>query len=462
MQTAKRRQGLFQRSCLAALLLGWAGLASGQFDSGSDGSDGALAPVEDLVIDMADHPDGIYQYESVNVPEGVTVSFIPNEENTPVTWLIQTTCVIEGTVTVAGANNQTFIGGEGGPGGYKGGNGAPFNVDSDPGPGLGPGGAKVLPGEARNGGGGAYASMASFNSASYHPSGDIYGSIFLLPLIGGSGGGGGGRTNGLGGGGGGGAILIAANESITVNGTLTARGGNGGTGGFPMRGGGGSGGAIRLATPNIIGTGTVTAAGGSGGDSGNNGGNGRVRLEGRLTSFTGTTLGAATAAGGAGILMLPDNLEPDLAITSVAGIAAPSNPTGDLSNPDILIPITTENPMEVIVDCQDLLPGTDVTVTAQPEFGAVVSAVGDAEGSFESSTATISLEVPAGVGVITATAVNGVGAGEEMASRLSPGRTGLASNGEPFVRIETSAVYGGSSQTVLVTASGLRLPLPKG
>ena len=462
MNTMDRNRLACARSCLAALILGWAGLAQGQFDTGSDGSDGVFSPQSDIVIDMTDHPDGVYQYESVNIPEGVTVSFTRNAENTPVTWLVQTTCVIDGTVSVNGMSSSNFLGGEGGPGGFNGGNGAPFNVDSDPGPGQGPGGALVVSGESRGGGGGSYGGLGGGTSSSFHPRGPQYGSIFLLPLIGGSGGGGGGRTNGPGGGGGGGAILIAASTSITVNGLITAKGGNHRDTGFPNRSGGGSGGAIRLATPNIIGTGMIDASGGTG--SGGEGGNGRVRLEGRLTSYTGTVLGAATAAGGAGILILPDNLQPDLAITSVAGIAAPPNPTGDLANPDILIPITETNPMEIIVACQDLLPGTDVVVTARPEFGAVVSAMGDAEGTFDDSTATVLLDVPAGVGLITAQAVNGVGAekSEEVASRQSPGVTGMASNGERFVRVEMNATYGGRSETVLITESGLRLPLPRG
>jgi len=67
---------------LVPLLLPLTGFA--QVNSGSDGHDGALNPTSDLVIDMADHPDGIYHYTSVNIPAGVTVSFIPNAGNKPV------------------------------------------------------------------------------------------------------------------------------------------------------------------------------------------------------------------------------------------------------------------------------------------------------------------------------------------------------------------------------------------
>lgn len=68
---------------LAALLLPLT--ASAQVNSGSNGSDGAFNPTTNIVIiNMADHPDGIYQYTSVNISNFVNVSFIPNANNTPV------------------------------------------------------------------------------------------------------------------------------------------------------------------------------------------------------------------------------------------------------------------------------------------------------------------------------------------------------------------------------------------
>ena len=58
--------------------------ASAQVNSGSNGSDGELNPTSNLVIDMANRPDGIYHYTSVNIPSDVTVTFIPNAGNRPV------------------------------------------------------------------------------------------------------------------------------------------------------------------------------------------------------------------------------------------------------------------------------------------------------------------------------------------------------------------------------------------
>ncbi len=56
-----------------------------QVNSGSNGSDGALNPAPDgtFIINMADHPNGVYHYTSVTISGGVTVTFIPNTNNTP-------------------------------------------------------------------------------------------------------------------------------------------------------------------------------------------------------------------------------------------------------------------------------------------------------------------------------------------------------------------------------------------
>jgi hypothetical protein len=132
----------------AALALLVADLATAQMNSGSNGSDGALNPTSNVVIDMADHPDGIYHYTSVNTPAGVEVSFIPNTGNTPVVWLVQGDCPILGYVRSDGGQPSVTIGGKGGPGGFRGGFLSP-----------------TLP----------------------TPPGEVYGNNFLAPLVGGSG-----------------------------------------------------------------------------------------------------------------------------------------------------------------------------------------------------------------------------------------------------------------------------------
>src|SRR4051794_28493051 len=98
-----------------------------QINAGSNGSDGAFNPAASIVIDMADHPNGTYQFTSVNISNGVTVTFIPNANNTPVIWLVQSNVVINGTIDVSGhtpgASPTNVIGSAGGPGGFRGGSG---------------------------------------------------------------------------------------------------------------------------------------------------------------------------------------------------------------------------------------------------------------------------------------------------------------------------------------------------
>src|ERR1039458_5743288 len=102
MVRTRERKSMKQKllQAMIAVLLG-AG-ASAQVNSGSNGSDGAFNPTSSTNIDMADHPNGIYQYTSVNIPTNVTVTFIPNANNTPVVWLVQSSAVINGNISVNG------------------------------------------------------------------------------------------------------------------------------------------------------------------------------------------------------------------------------------------------------------------------------------------------------------------------------------------------------------------------
>lgn len=460
----------------ALALLGPMAPAAAQvvFDTGSDGSDGVLNPETDLVIDMADHPDGIYQYERVLIPAGVTVTFLRNAQNAPVTWLVQESCVIEGTVDVSGKGTYSIAGGEGGPGGYDGGQGI-ASLARPASPGYGPGGGKVNVGaSAGQGGAGSYA--ASGTSGFSHPPGDVYGNRFLLPLLGGSGGKGGGNGTGTlanqnGGGGGGGAILIAAGEEIVVNGVIRA---NGGSANGPGAGSG-SGGGIRLVALEVRGSGSLEATGGPN-FGGNGGGLGYIRIEGRFSEFSGSVSGAASGAASTssapGILVLPEGVLPALTIASIAGVAVPPNPTGSLAVPDVDIPLSAANPVDVVVQASNLEPGQQVTVRAIPEAGALSEGAAATEGTVEASTATVSLNLPSGIGVVFARATNAVApakAAEAASGTADPAgkttaisyrQTGLAPNGERFVTRETTSYLGGGQEIVFITESGARFPLP--
>ena len=167
-------------------------ICSAQVNSGSNGSDGALDfssinYTTNIVINMDDHPNGIYQYTYVIIPANVTVSFVPNANNASVYWLVQGNVIINGVVDVSGQNANGLVIGFGGPGGGAGGAGG-----SDPSSGQGLGGGNA----GGVGGGGSFGSsgiggvslLFSYFSGS---AGQIYGNSFLVPLIGGSGGGGG-------------------------------------------------------------------------------------------------------------------------------------------------------------------------------------------------------------------------------------------------------------------------------
>ena len=254
---------------MAVLFLA-AGLAQAQpfttnFTSGSTGNV-PLIVNGNVTNDLP--PDGILHYSTITINPGATLRFNPNALNTPVYLLARSNVLINGTIDVSGKPSNARIPGDGGPGGFRGGYGAP--VETPPvrgGDGKGPAGGI---------GGGSFANGGHGNFP--------YGNALCTPLVGGSGGGGGGpytSNQGEGGGGGGGAILIASGNWITNNGIVQALGGLAPTGGIPPnRGGSGSGGAIRLVAPLVSGSGNGSLNV-SGANLGNQGFSpaGRVRID---------------------------------------------------------------------------------------------------------------------------------------------------------------------------------------
>ena len=357
-----------------------------QVNSGSDGSDGALdysaiTNTNNIVIDMHDHPTGIYNYTYVNIPANVTVTFIPNTVNTPVVWLVQSNCIINGNIGVNGQSaSSSGNGGSGGPGGFAGGNVGGAGVPG--GNGLGPGGGI--------GGTNSYAwgcgSYATTGQTYEVAPGPTYGNLFIFPLIGGSGGGGSesGSNNGGGGGGGGGAILIAASGSITFTGSISANGGGGCT--F------GSGGAVRLVASTLSGGGSVSASGR------NFGGNGWVRFDAIVNTLSGSVSGQVSR-GFQPIILPAAGQVAQLFIASVAGISVSATPGGQLLWPDAILSGQQANPIPIVVNCSNLPLNTQITVTVTPANGSSVSAVGyNNTGTLASSTATVSLNIPRGGG----------------------------------------------------------------
>lgn len=367
-------------------------MAVGQLNSGSNGSDGALNPTTNIVINMADHPDGIYQYMLVNIPSGVTVTFIPNANNTPVVWLVQSNCVINGTVDLSGQSPSGAAGGLGGPGGYRGGTGGP-----SPTAGQGPGGG------LSQGGVGGNASFGSQGQTTQGVEpGPTYGNSFLIPLLGGSGGGGTSFVGAIGGSGGGGSILIAASGQVEINGNMLSVSPYGWWVNWspPGVGGAGSGGAVRVVASKIMGSGKIRTIAEYWGV----GGSGRLRFDTYENNFGGNIYGVFSQ--GSQFIVIPSTGQlPQLNVTSVGGVPVSASPTGQLSTPDAVLSAQQNNPIPIVVHCSNIPLNTQITVNVKPVTAVAVSGIGvNDTGTFSSSTATILVNMPRGGGLIHATA----------------------------------------------------------
>lgn len=460
-----------------------ASLPARAFDSGSSGVDGELAPLVDVVVDVP--ADGVLEYTSIDIPAGVTVRFRRNAVNTPVTVLVSGDATVAGTIDLSGETAADSFGagsgnvaddglpGGGGPGGFRGGRGGFADPSTAPGTprigeaGQGPGGGAPqtmqLTSVFCSPASGAYATAVATNCNT--PTANAYGTVEVLPLIGGSGGGGGNGGSGhggSGGGGGGGAMLLAVSGTLQVAGVIRADGGFGGTVGYDRssssgggtHGAGGSGGAIRLVATTLTGNGTLSALGGRYGGYGNiastsfsRAGLGRIRLEAETLTRTAPSDPPYTSG-------LPGPLfvdgPPSLRIASVAGIAAPAEPTGQ---GDILLPSALPNPVEVVFEAANVPLGTTVEVIVTPPSGLAQTVVSTAlAGDLLASSATASVALPDGASTLLATVRFAVsGAQQQQLARFT--------EGEPVVAVELAAGFDGSSVQVLITASGRRVTL---
>lgn len=409
------------------------------FVSGSTGADGAFNPAANIEVQLP--ASGVFNYTTVNIPAGVTVTYKKNAANTPVYILATGDVTIAGNIKVDGksvvyANPVTATPGAGGPGGYDGGYGG--GTSQPGGKGLGPGGGAGGPStQYYMGGGGGYATAGGTFTTNHGVGGPAYGTARLIPLIGGSGGGGAAGSasaSNYGGGGGGGAILIASSTTITIAGSVTANGGDA----YSAIGGGGSGGAIRLIGTTITGTGTISAKGGSVA-SNNRGGQGRIRLEATTNTFIPGTDPQYTYGQPGSVF--PASV-PNLKINTIAGITVPASPTGAYAQPDILLPNTTVNPVAVTISASNIPVGTTVAVTVTPQFGSATSVNGTLSGTTAASTALASVTLSTQYSnVITAQATFTL-----LAS--------LYYDDEKIDRVRVAATMGGESEAVYITESG--------
>jgi hypothetical protein len=434
--------------------------AHAAFSSGSTGADGALNPSTNTTLQVP--PSGVFNFTTINIPSGVTVTFTPNASNSPVTILTTGDVSISGIIDVKGKagviGNSGGLGGAGGAGGFRGGSGSNqsgVNGGGGFGPGGGGGGTGISTAATVAGGG-------SFGTAGGTNSGPTYGTTVLLPEVGGSGGGGGasgGSGTGGGGGGGGGAILLASSGNITftTGSQITADGGAGGAAVNVLNGGGGggggSGGAIRLIANTISGFSSVLARGGSGSFgavsmTAASGGKGRIRIEAFTMSLSGT-IDPPASSGLPTVVALTN--PPTLQITSVAGQSAPATPTGGSGGVDITLPTQT-GPVDIQVAGHQVPTGTTVTVTVLPETGAPVTATGTLSGTLDSSTTSVSLTLPSGLSFITASATFSSGGSASLESPFLIGE-------EPVEKVRVAAQYGGRSSITYITRSGKEIPV---
>lgn len=451
---------------LAALLLFAVSVnvsAQNNFSSGSTGADGAFAPTTSQSIAVPD--SGVFNFTTFNIPTGVTITFTRNSTNKPLTILASGDVVIAGTINMDGkVGNANGTGGLGGPGGFNGGSGG-YGFDQSftgvPGDGPGAGGGGLgsstitLPGSGGGAGFGTNGAAGQSGTVSGQ-AGPRFGTVTILPLVGGSGGGGGGARNndrGGAGGGGGGAILIASSGTITHSGTILGRGGNGGTGN--AGGGAGSGGAVRLIANTIIGAGNLNVGGGSGGGAnvsfqGGGGGQGWIRVEAfDYSGFTGSSTPVNIISFAFPHPIAPPNA-PSLRISTVGGVTAPPNPLGSLQGvPDVIVPSSQTNPVTVALEGSNLPLGTIVQVILTPSRGARTTVQSSGlTGTESASTASASLTLPGGISVVSASAVIDL-----TLAKAEP----MFIEGERVRRIEVAAVFGGPSELTYVTWSGRRI-----
>jgi hypothetical protein len=412
-----------------------------QYDSGSSGVHGAFPPAPvpaaarfvlwnlrtgllrycvtyDEVLRPETCPDQISTAQIQNIPQGglttgiyeftnfdVTSPFtgflivypVGHDGPPPLTILSQQSIrMVRITFRLDGQNGQSIpagiplpgfsaYGGRPGPGGFAGGAGGKFGSPSTGGsPGLGPtGGAASSP------------SAPSGIAATPTPV-----ATSLVPLIGGSGGSGssgldtscGFRGAGGGGGGGGGALLLAANVQVALeSSTIDVTAGQGGVG-CNFVGGAGSSGSLRIASPTITGNGSSLQLG-----------NGIVRLEGNATTFV-ASISVQNLRGS--VLATPQPAiptgVPTLRITSVGGLAVGQNPSGSVATPDVTFQTAPSGPVTIDLAAANIPVPNVVSVRASPLVGAQTATTSTLTGTQQSSTASASLAIPAGAGVITA------------------------------------------------------------
>jgi len=414
------------------------------FDSGSDGSDGVLDftwaaslptaertivfdPKNDATFDpesgreLDPDNDNVFHFSSILIPTNVTVVLRADKLLwRPVYWLATGDIIIQYSARlylggadghIATSQRNARVPAMPGPGGFPGGLGASGVAKATAGFGPGAGLPATTDGD---GGDASHATRGSDNSGG--TTGPLYGTPYLVPLVGGSGGAGGGNstqtqaTNRSGGGAGGGAIVLASSIRIINHGQIWADGGYGTGASFNIVGGGfGSGGSVRLMAPTIMGRTyhSNTGSGGilvRGGRSNTAKSNGRIRIEAfnnqLQNSFFPDNTDVVRISGLVPTTpFLPTDPRvpgwPSIRVSSIDGLALPTIPTASFSIPDaqinsatdVAVVFTTINiPTTASLSLQIVSPDNDVIVVTPTHTS----------GTLENSTWNALVTFPAG------------------------------------------------------------------
>lgn len=399
-----------------------------QWESGSDGSDGAFAPGASVEVDLGlaaslcdcdadtqvddecrwDCPSPIagrgvydaeqwvivYKYSTIDVPAGVTVTFKNHPSNPPVVWLATGNVTISGIVDLSGENGSAFNGvvprfSKPGPGGFAGGqSGHPNSID-DLSPGFGPGG-----GISYNSGDSLAGPGVHLTTPPHQPGnggctpigGALYGNSSLNPLIGGSGGAVAPFSNADSAGAGGGAILVASDTQINLGVAALINANGGGGGGWSGKG---SGGSIRLRSDAItLPSGSqLLASSSAGGVCGAT--SGGVRLEAFSLTNNATTSGVVSVTNTPFAIF--NLVVPQLRIVAMCGEFAPLDPVAGIMSSEV--EFDNGSPCTIDIEAEEVPAGTTVSVRVIPARGPVVTATStpltDIGGGLRTATATV-------------------------------------------------------------------------
>jgi hypothetical protein len=136
---------------------------------------------------------------------------------------------------------------------------------------------------------------------------------------------------------------------------------------------------------------------------------------------------------------------PTLTISAVGGLSAPATPSGSYTTADLTLPTATVNPVPITIAATNVPVGTLVTIAVlPPDTFDIVTVSAPTTGTFASSTATASLNLPYGrISLLY------VYASCSQVAGLSP-----SLDGETVERVMVAAAWGEPSTVTLVTGTG--------